>query len=300
MEVYGPYLKTATLLVGVLWLWDWGYKGPETLSPGAFALVASSSMSGADGSTCGAIRDSIRRIAMENRYSWWEYAPGQIGILLKEDDAINEAILAASQAEETVTGIASFDSVSSVYGLISLHSTGEWSSFYKRRFMLIFPEEADLVPILRAYEDLPYMELVSLNSVYYTEEPLDIWAQSYAPWEIEILLKDDEVSAAIFAASQTAKPVTGITSFDSVSSLYGLICLHSIHESSSFYKQKFTLIFPLGAGSTFEDGPWSILRAYGDLPYIERVTFSQYRTPIEEPSAILDHSWGRIKSYRRK
>lgn len=291
MKAYGPYLKIAILLVGVFWLWDWGHEGSETLSSDAFALAASSSMSDADGSACGAIRDSIRRIAMKDGYLWLEYVPGQIIILLKEDDEINEAVLTASQAEESVTGIASFDSVSSLYGLGSI-----WSSFHKRRFMLIFPGEADLIPILRAYEDLPYMELVALNNVYYTEKPLDIWDQSYAPWEIEILLKEeDEISAAFFAASQTAEPVTGITSFDSVSSVYGLICLHSIHELSSFYKRKFTLIFPLEA--TFKDDP---IRAYGDLPYIEKVTFSQYRTSIEKPSAILDHSWGRIKSYRRK
>ena len=303
MKAYGPYLKTATLLVGVFGLWDWGHEGSETLSPCAFALANDSSVPG-DGSTCGAIRDSIRRIAIENRF-FWEYVPGEIGILLKEDDEINEAILAASQAAEPVTGIASFDSLSSAYGLISIYSTGEWSSFYKRKFTLIFPAEADLVPILRAYEDLPYVELVSLNNIYYippefpSEEPLDIWDQAYASWEIAILLKEeDEVSAAIFAASQAAEPVTGIVSFDSLSSAYGLICLHSIHESSSFYKRKFTLVFPLEP--TLEVGPWSIVRAYGDLPYIERVTFNQYRTPIEEPSAILDHSWGRIKAYRGK
>ena len=290
MKAYGPYLKIAILLVGVFWLWDQGYEGSETLSPGAFALAASPSMSGADGSACGAIRDSIRRIAMEHGY-WLEYVPGQIIILLKDDDEINEAVLAASQAEESVTGIASFDSVSSLYGLNSI-----WSSFNKRRFILIFSVEADLVPILRAYEDLPYMELVSLNNVYYTGKPLDIQYQAYATWEIEILLKeDDEISAAIFAASQTAEPVTGIASFDSVSSAYGLICLHSTGEWSSFYKRKFILVFPLEF--TFEDDP---IRAYGDLPYIERVTFSQYRTPIEKPSAILDHSWGRIKSHRGK
>ena len=293
MKAYNLYLKTAILLVGVFWLWDWGHEGSETLSPRAFALANYSSVPGADGSTCGAIRDSIRRIAPESRY-FWEYVPGEIIIHLKEDDEINAAIFAASQAAEPVTGIASFDSVSSVYGLVSI-----WSSFNKRRFVLVFPAEADLVPILRAYEDLPYMELVSFNTVYFTEKPLDIWYPAYATWEIAILLKDDdEISAAIFAASQAAEPVTGIASFDSVSSVYGLICLHSIHESSSFYKRAFTLIFPLGA--ELEGDPLSIVRAYGDLPYIERVTFNQYHTPPEDPSAILDQSWGRIKAYQRK
>ena len=159
MKAYGPYLKIATLLAGIFWLWDWGHEGSETLSPCAFALADYSSVPGADGSTCGAIRDSIRRIAIENRF-FSEYVPGQIIILLKEDDGISEAILAASQAEESVTGIASFDSVSSLYGLSSI-----WSSFNKRRFVLIFSGEADLVPILRAYEDLPYMELVDLNTI---------------------------------------------------------------------------------------------------------------------------------------
>ena len=293
MKSYDLYLRIAILSAGVFWLWDWGHEGSETLSPRAFALANDSSVPG-DGSTCGAIRDSIRRIAVEHRY-FWEYAPGAIGILLKEEDEINEAILAASQSAEPVSGIASFDSVSSAYGLITIYSPGEWSSLYKRKFTLIFPAEADLVPILLAYEDLPYMELVSLITAYHTEEPRDIRDQAYADWELAILLKDDdEVSAAIFAASQSAEPVSGIASFDSVSSAYGLICLHSIHESSSLYKRKFTLVFPF----RFTDA-WSILRAYDGLPYIERVTFNQYRTSIEEPSAILEHSWGRIKAYRR-
>ena len=299
MKSYDLYLKVAILSAGVFWLWDWGHEGSETLSPRAFALANDSSVPG-DGSTCGAIRDSIRRIAVEHRY-FWEYVSGEIIILLKEEDEINEAILAASQSAEPVSGIASFDSVSSAYGLITIYSTGEWSSLYKRKFALIFPAEADLVPILRAYEDLPYMELISLNTVYHippefpSEEPWHIGDQAYADWELAILLKEeDEVSAAIFAASQSAEPVSGIASFDSVSSAYGLICLHSIHESSSLYKRKFTLVFPF----RFTDA-WSILRAYDDLPYIERVTFNQYRTSMEEPSAILDHSWGRIKAYRR-
>ena len=309
---HNSYLKTATLLVGVFWLWDWGHEGSETLSPDAFAQAAYSAVAGADGATCGAIRDSIRRIAIENRF-FLEYVAGEILIFLDDDDdEISAAIFAANQAAETVTGIASFDSLSSVYGLIAIYSRPESSRWYKRGFVLIFPAEADLVPIVLAYEDLPYMEWAELNNAYYvypmktvinippefpSEEP-DIWDHAYAAWEVEILLKEnDEIRAAIFAASQVAEPVTGIASFDSLSSAYGLICLHSIGESSRFYKRQFTLIFPLEAAfGNF----WPLLSAYHNLPYIERVTFGQYRPLPAEPSALLEHSWGRIKAYQRK
>ena len=60
MKACGPYLKTAILLVGVFWLWDWGHEGSETLSPGAFALADSIS----------ALLDSLLYPSAISDHSW--------------------------------------------------------------------------------------------------------------------------------------------------------------------------------------------------------------------------------------
>ena len=122
----------------------------------------------------------------------------------------------------------------------------------------------------------------------------------FEPGIILIRLKEeDEISAAIFAASQTKEAVTGIASFDSISQKYGLICLLSgTGEWSIWYKRDFRLLFPLDLDYV------SALGAYNDLPYVEFAYLSTiYILPDEVPdsiSAILDHSWGHIKAHQRK
>lgn len=122
----------------------------------------------------------------------------------------------------------------------------------------------------------------------------------FEPGIILIRLKEeDEISAAIFAASQTKEAITGVASFDSISQKYGLICLlPGTGEWSIWYKRDFRLLFSLDLDYV------SALRAYNDLPYVEFAYLSTiYILPDEVPdsiSAILDHSWGRIKTYRRK
>ena len=148
MKVYSQYLKIAILLVGVFWMWDWGREGSETLTPRAFALA-----------------DSLGRAEAEAEFLGFE--PGIIQIQIKEEDEISAAIFSASQAGETVTGIASFDSISQKYGLIHLSGASERSSWYKLFFTLLFPEEVDHVSVLIAYNDLPYVEFVDVAAVYF-------------------------------------------------------------------------------------------------------------------------------------
>ena len=166
MKSYDLYLRIAILSAGVFWLWDWGHEGSETLSPCAFALADSSSVLAAN-TACDSISieigDSLARA--DNDGVWLEFAPSTILIRLKEENEIGEAILAASQAQEAVTGVASFDSLSQKHGLICLLSMGyEGSRWYKRDFRLLFPLEVDFVAAYIAYDQLPYVEYAYLYS----------------------------------------------------------------------------------------------------------------------------------------
>ena len=182
MKAYSSYLKTVTLLAGVFWLWDWGHEGSETLSPDAFALADSSYVLVAN-TACDsisiAISDSIERAHDDG--VWLGFEPSTILIRLKEENDISAAIFAASQTQETVTSVASFDSISQKYGLICLlPSTVEGVSRYKREFRLLFPLEVDFVGAFIAYDNLPYVEFAYMEGWYSTSKtpPLSALADS--------------------------------------------------------------------------------------------------------------------------
>ena len=166
MKAYELYLKIAILSAGVFGLLNWGQEGSETLSPCAFALADSSSVL-ATNTACDsayvAIVDSLARA--HNDGVWLGFEPSTIKIRLKEENEIRETIFAASQTQETVTGVASFDSLSQKYGLTCILSLGiEGSSWYKRDFKLLFPLEVDFVAAFIAYDQLPYVEFAYLES----------------------------------------------------------------------------------------------------------------------------------------
>ncbi len=143
------------------------------------------------------------------------------------------------------------------------------------------------------------------------------------PATIGIWLKEiDEISAALLAAVQRGETGTGVASFDSLAHKYGLICLqHGASGEWSFgYKRYFWLRFPLGVDFV------AAFKAYHDLPYVESARTSEWAqacegtclgsSPLEDSvlsalaslyaadtlaeSAILDHSWGRIKATHQK
>lgn len=165
MKAYNLYLKIAILSAGVFWLWDWGQEGSETLSPSAFALVDSASVLTANTACDSIFREIVDSLGRaDNDGVWLGFMPSTIKIILKEENEIREAIFAASQAQETVTGIASFDSISQKHGLICLLSASiEGSSWYKRDFRLLFPLEVDFVAAYIAYDQLPYVEFAYLD-----------------------------------------------------------------------------------------------------------------------------------------
>ena len=172
MKAYNLYLKIAILSAGVFGLLNWGQEGSGTLSPCAFALADSASVLAANTACDSIFReivDSLGRAHDDGVVLGFE--PSAIKIRLKEENEIREAIFAASQTQETITGVASFDSLSQKYGLICLLSLGiEGSSWYKRDFKLLFPLEVDFVAAYIAYDQLPYVEFAYLESWAWTGE----------------------------------------------------------------------------------------------------------------------------------
>ena len=117
---------------------------------------------------------------------------------------------------------------------------------------------------------------------------------------------------------QTQETATGVASFDSLSQKHGLICILWL-KGSHWYD--FKLLFPLEVDFV------AAYIAYDQLPYVEYAdteswafTFMDCVPPPYsaladsviallnaydqarplDPSAILDHSWGHIKTLQRK
>ena len=84
---------------------------------------------------------------------------------LRGNKGVTAALRDAAAKGETVTGVADFDSLSAVYGLMGIYREGGMSScFYGYRFRLAFPAATDVEAISRAYGNLPYIKSVAPSS----------------------------------------------------------------------------------------------------------------------------------------
>ena len=83
--------------------------------------------------------------------------PKEITIRLSGNKQVGAALLDAVDKGKSVTGIADFDSLSIIYGLMGIYREGMSSGFYGHRFRLRFPPDVDVVVITGAYKNLPYI-----------------------------------------------------------------------------------------------------------------------------------------------
>ncbi len=81
----------------------------------------------------------------------------EITIRIGGSRALTAALLDAAAKGVTVTGIAGFDSLSAVYGLMGIYRKGVSSGFYGHRLRLRFPPDSDVAEITGAYRNLPYI-----------------------------------------------------------------------------------------------------------------------------------------------
>ena len=83
--------------------------------------------------------------------------PKEITIHLRGNKTGAAALLDAAAKGTTATGIADFDSLSAVYGLMGIYRqrTNPASSFYGHWFRLRFPSNANVIGIAEAYRNLP-------------------------------------------------------------------------------------------------------------------------------------------------
>lgn len=162
MKAYDLYLKIAIFSAGVFGALSWGQEGSETIppcgTPGNPSFVPPPAKTACDSISI-AIGDSMRKARNDGFLLGFE--PSTIKIKLKEGNEIREAIFAASQTQETATGVASFDSLSQKHGLICILWL-EGSHWYD--FKLLFPLEVDFVAAYIAYDQLPYVEYADTES----------------------------------------------------------------------------------------------------------------------------------------
>ncbi|MCE2448057.1 MAG: hypothetical protein J4F35_06630 [Candidatus Latescibacteria bacterium] len=105
--------------------------------------------------------DSVRVENEHHAATQKKMEPKEITIYISgQHKAMVAALLDAVDEGTSVTGIADFDSLSFIYGLIGIDRTGRMSSFYPYRFRLTFPPAADVATIARAYWNLSYVESV--------------------------------------------------------------------------------------------------------------------------------------------
>ncbi len=103
--------------------------------------------------------------------------PAEITIFIRGGNkTVVSALLKAVDEGVLITGIADFDSLSSIYGLMGIHRTGRISPFYYgNRFRLTFPSDADVAAIAGAYWHLPYIQSVE------PEPPPEVRVQKLVP-----------------------------------------------------------------------------------------------------------------------
>ena len=95
--------------------------------------------------------------------------PKEITIHLRGNTTGAAALLDAAAKGTTVTGIAEFDSLSAMYGLMGIYreSTAPSSSFYGHRFRLRFPSDTNVIGIAEAYRNLPGIQSARSESPVY-------------------------------------------------------------------------------------------------------------------------------------
>ena len=123
------------LLLMVFMLVSWGYGGSERLSQSACAQE--------DSGECDKPQSIIPD---EDDIPGRDYTPGLLFIVINKDSLeVIAALEAASKQGTTLTGIASFDSIAAEYGLKKIEQG------FKEGFLLVFPDETNLRPIVLAY-----------------------------------------------------------------------------------------------------------------------------------------------------
>ena len=89
----------------------------------------------------------------------------EISIHLRGNKAMTAALSDAVDNGATVTGIADFDSLSAMYGLLGIFRKGVPSGFYGYRFRLIFSPDSNGADIVGAYRNLPYVTVEKWGTV---------------------------------------------------------------------------------------------------------------------------------------
>ena len=109
--------------------------------------------------------ESVDSVRVEGEYqaaTQQETEPREITIYISGyQKTVAKALLDAVDEGSPITGIADFDSLSSIYGLMGIYRKGRRSSgFYGYHFRLTFPPVADLATIAGAYWNLSYVKSV--------------------------------------------------------------------------------------------------------------------------------------------
>ena len=116
--------------------------------------------------------------------------PKEITIHLRGNTTGAAALLDAAAKGTTVTGIADFDSLAALYGLMGIYreGTAPSSSFYGHRFRLRFPPDANVIGIAEGYGNLPGIEAARFEKpVYLSDRIRGLGGSKHA--EVRVLTK---------------------------------------------------------------------------------------------------------------
>ena len=93
----------------------------------------------------------------------------EISIHLRGNKQVAAALQDAAAKGTTVTGIADFDSLSAVHGLMRIYRmVGMSSGFYGHRFRLRFPSDRNVTAIVEAYRNLAVVKSAKARKTAYT------------------------------------------------------------------------------------------------------------------------------------
>ena len=198
-----------------------------------------------------------------------------------------DSILSASRANETVTGIAVFDSIGLVHQLQSIQASPQAniSPIAKRLYTLLFPVGADIPSIAAAYTALPDVESAEPNYNLQATEDSTIGddtvlmgpsnpdeadvssdTSAFKAGELVVLFSEEhsDIIEATLSASQTEKRTIGVAAFDSIGAERQLQSILSDPQAdvNAFARRMYILIFPTDADIL------QIAALYAELPYV--------------------------------
>ena len=230
----------------------------------------------------------------------------EITIHIRGNKAVTAALSDAVDKGSTVTGVADFDSLSAVYGLMGIYREDAMSSgFYGHRFRLRFPSDSNVIVIAKGYGNLPAIQSVGTEGPVYSGNHIHgLGGSKHAGARIFTKVVSGTLSYVAFSGigsllyhsyiydepEEQAGPMEGVEVF-----FYGLVAggavgfpvgVTLVDPDDSLPRTLLAGVIPAAAGLYFFESEKSVasgfLLAWVYPPFISLAASELWRNPAED------------------